>query len=152
MDFKYDQKGITLIELLVVILIVGILAAVAIPTYTSYMQRARRSDAKVALEQVRAAQEMWRAEKGTYATDGGGETAEARLQNTMGVPATTINNNYNWNFTVKTAILFTAQAVPVGSQASDSGGSLFIDQNGTKWSVKGGITYTYPNSNCGWTK
>jgi type IV pilus assembly protein PilE len=147
-----SNRGITLLELLVVIAIVGILAAVAVPMYSGYMQRARRSDAKVALEQVRAAQEMWRAERGTYATDGGGNTAETRLINTMGVPTTTINNNYTWNFTVKAATLFTAQAVPTGSQATDSGGTLFIDQFGTKWSVRGGITYTYPDPNCGWTK
>jgi type IV pilus assembly protein PilE len=146
-----SNRGITLIELLVVIAIVAILAAVAVPMYSGYMQRARRSDAKVALEQVRAAQEMWRAERGSYAIDSGA-TAEVRLQSTMGVPATTINNNYNWNFTVKTATAFTAQAVPTGSQASDSGGTLFIDQNGTKWSVKGVKTYTYPDPNCGWTK
>jgi type IV pilus assembly protein PilE len=147
-----SNRGITLLELLVVIAIVGILAAVAVPMYSGYMQRARRSDAKVALEQVRAAQEMWRAERGTYATDGGGNTAETRLINTMGVPTTTINNFYTWNFTVKTATAFTAQGVPTGSQATDSGGTLFIDQNGTKQSVKGGITYTYPDPNCGWTK
>jgi type IV pilus assembly protein PilE len=147
-----SNRGITLLELLVVIAIVGILAAVAVPMYSGYMQRARRSDVKVALEQVRAAQEMWRAERGTYATDGGGNTAETRLINTMGVPTTTINNFYTWNFTVKTATAFTAQGVPTGSQATDSGGTLFIDQNGTKQSVKGGITYTYPDPNCGWTK
>ena len=78
-----SNKGITLIELLVVILIVAVLAAVAIPGYRGYMQRARRSDAKVALEQVRAAQEMWRAERGSYAIDGGCNTAETRLQTTM---------------------------------------------------------------------
>ena len=152
MDFKYDQKGITLIELLVVIGIVAILAAVAVPMYSGYMQRARRSDAKVALEQVRAAQEMWRAERGSYATDVGGNTAETRLQTTMGAPATTINIYYTWSFTTKTTTLFTGQAVPTGSQATDSGGTLFIDQFGTKWSVRGGITYTYPDPNCGWSK
>lgn len=59
-----NQKGITLIELLVVVIIVSILAVIAIPTYNGYMLRARRSDAKTALEQLRAAQEMRRAEKG----------------------------------------------------------------------------------------
>ena len=80
-----DDQGITLIELLVVILIVGILAAVAVPSYNSYMVRARRADAKTILEQVRAAQEMWRAERGSYATDGGG-TAEAKVHNHDGGP------------------------------------------------------------------
>ena len=131
MDFKYDQKGITLIELLVVIGIVAILAAVAVPMYSGYMQRARRSDAKVALEQVRAAQEMWRAERGTYAIDGGGNTAETRLQTTMGAPAPTISPYYTWNFAAgHDATTFTAQAIPTGSQVGD--GTLTIDQNGTK--------------------
>jgi type IV pilus assembly protein PilE len=127
-DSNKSKKGITLIELLVVIVIVGILAAVAIPIYTNYLQRARRADAKTALEQVRAAQEMWRAEKGTYATDGGG-TAEAKLQTTMGAPPTTVGY-YNWSFAVKAATSFTAQAVPFGSQATD--GTLTIDQNAVK--------------------
>ena len=48
------------------IVIVGILAAIAVPMYTDYMRRARRADAKTALEQLRAAQEMRRAERGSY--------------------------------------------------------------------------------------
>jgi type IV pilus assembly protein PilE len=126
-----QEKGITLIELLIVIVIVGILAAVSVPLYTGYMQRARRSDAKVALEQVRAAQEMWRAEKGTYAVDAGGNTAETRLINTMGAPLTTISSYYTWNFAAgHDATTFTAQAIPTGSQVGD--GTLTIDQDGTK--------------------
>ena len=125
-----SEKGITLIELLVVIVIVGILAAIAVPTYTGYMVRARRADAKTALEQVRAAQEMWRAEKGSYATDFGGNTAQTRLQNTMGAPATQVGD-YTWAFTVKTATAFTSQATPnTARQAAD--GTLTIDHNGTK--------------------
>jgi len=142
-----NSKGITLIELLVVITIVGILAAIAIPVYTNYMQRARRADAKTALEQVRAAQEMWRAEKGGYATN------TAALQNTMGAPSATIGNYYTWNFSVQTSIAFTAQAIPQGSQTKDSGGTLRIDQDGTKTSQKGaGPIYTYPDPQCAWTR
>jgi type IV pilus assembly protein PilE len=127
---RYNNKGITLLELLVVIGIVGILAAIAIPSYNSYMVRARRADAKTILEQVRAAQEMWRAERGTYAVDGGGNTAETRLISTMGVTPNPVGD-YNWNFTVKTATTFTAQAVPnTTRQAGD--GTLTIDHFGTK--------------------
>ena len=124
------HKGLTLIELLVVILIVGILAAVAVPIYTNYMVRARRADAKTVLEQVRAAQEMWRAERGTYAINDGNGTAVAKLTNTMGVPASPVGD-YDWDFTVRTATTFTAQATPNSPrQAAD--GNLTIDQNGTK--------------------
>jgi type IV pilus assembly protein PilE len=119
------NRGLTLIELLVVIIIVGILAAVAIPGYRNYMQRARRADAKTALEQLRAAQEMWRAEKGSYST------VQAELQNTMGAPPTAISNYYTWQFSgTLNANTWTAQAVAIGSQATD--GDLFINYQGNK--------------------
>ena len=119
-----NKKGITLIELLVVIVIVGILAAIAIPVYNGYIQRARRADAKTALEQVRAAQEMWRAEKGSYSV------SVAELQTTMGAPPTSINAYYNWAFTATGAAAWTAQATALGSQFSD--GNLTINQDGVK--------------------
>ncbi len=126
-----SNKGLTLIELLVVMVIIGILAAIAVPLYTTNMQRARRSDAKTALEQVRATQEMWRAERGTYATDLGGISAQTRLQNTMGAPATAISTYYNWSLVAGyTGAAFTVQAVPTGSQVPD--GTITIDQNGQK--------------------
>ena len=113
----------TLIEVLVVVGIVGILAAIAVPIYTNYIQRARRADAKTALQQVRAAQEMWRAEKGSYSV------SVAELQNTMGAPATTISPFYAWSFVAgNNGTTFTAQAVPTGSQIPD--GTLTINQDG----------------------
>jgi len=119
-----NKKGITLIELLVVVVIVALLATIAIPVYTGYMQRARRADAKTALEQVRAAQEMWRAERGSYSTD------IAQLQNTMGAPLTAISPYYNWSFTATGATAWTAQATALGGQATD--GNLTINQDGVK--------------------
>jgi type IV pilus assembly protein PilE len=126
-------RGLTLIELLAVILIVGVLAAIAVPTYSNYIMRARRADAKTALEQIRGAQEMWRAERGTYAIDDGNGTAVAKLRTTMGAPNTTISNYYTWAFSAgPTATTFTAQATATGSQLSD--GWLAINQDGTKTS------------------
>ena len=119
-----SRRGFTLIELLVVIVIIGILAAIAIPMYTNSMQRARRADAKTALEQLRAAQEMRRAEQGGYSTD------LTELRTTWGVQANPVGD-YNLGWVTSNANSFTAQAAPfTARQLSD--GSLFIDNNGNK--------------------
>jgi len=93
------------------------------------MQRARRADAKTALEQFRAAQEMFRAERGSYSTD------VTQLRNTWGVPA--VSGDYNINFQgVPLANTFIAEAAPnTARQLSD--GSLFLDQDGRKWDKDG---------------
>jgi type IV pilus assembly protein PilE len=124
MNIKHDAKGITLIELLIVIVIVGILATIAVPIYRGYMQRARRADAKTSLEQVRAAQEMRRAEYGSYST------SIASLQTSWGGPGSRVGD-YDISFTVATATSFTAQAHPWTSRQT-SDGNLSINNQGTK--------------------
>ena len=63
-----QQRGVTLIELIVVMIIVGILAAVAIPTYRNYVMRSQRADAKDALLSLATAQEKYYLQCNTYAT------------------------------------------------------------------------------------
>jgi type IV pilus assembly protein PilE len=128
---RLNDHGITLIELLVVVAIVGILAAIAIPSYNGYLQRTRRTDAKVALEQVRAAQEMFRAERGRYANDGADGNAILVLQNSWGIQANPVGD-YALSFVVTNANTFSAEAAPnTARQAGD--GSLFINNRGEKW-------------------
>lgn len=66
MMIDLKQQGFTLIELMVVVAIVGILAAIAYPSYQDSVRKGRRSDALNALASVQLEQEKWRANHTTY--------------------------------------------------------------------------------------
>lgn len=61
-----SKRGFTLIELVVTVAILGILAGVAIPAYSSQMEKGRLADARSALSQNGLYMERWYADNGTY--------------------------------------------------------------------------------------
>jgi prepilin-type N-terminal cleavage/methylation domain-containing protein len=65
-----EESGFTLVELLVVMLILGLLAAIAIPSFFNQRDKARDADAKALARTAQTAME-------TYATDNGGSYASA---------------------------------------------------------------------------
>lgn len=62
------KRAFTLIELLVVVLIIGILAAVAVPQYNKAMEKSRFVQALTVVKALGNAQEMYYLENGFYAT------------------------------------------------------------------------------------
>lgn len=61
-----NKQGFTLIELMIVVAIIGILAAIAIPNFMSYQCKAKQSEAKSALGDIRTMQEVYFAEHDSY--------------------------------------------------------------------------------------
>jgi len=76
-----DESGFTLVELLVVMLIIGILAAIAIPSFFAQRDKATDTDAKSAARTAQTALE-------TYATDNGGSYASATPTDLENIEAT----------------------------------------------------------------
>jgi len=68
-DVLFYNAGFTLIELLVVVLIIGILAAVALPQYQKAVWRSRNVQLKTSIQSVRAAQDAYHIANGKYASD-----------------------------------------------------------------------------------
>ncbi|MCA9530065.1 MAG: prepilin-type N-terminal cleavage/methylation domain-containing protein [Myxococcales bacterium] len=62
--------GFSLIELMVVVIIVGVLAALAVPTFVNYIYKSRMSEATNFLGDIRQKQENYRSEFGQYANVG----------------------------------------------------------------------------------
>lgn len=67
------NAGFTLIELMISVIIVGILAAVAVPSFSSYVYRGRVSEAVTFLGQIRTRQEAYRSKFGQYCDVGGAD-------------------------------------------------------------------------------
>ena len=74
-NLKKYLNGFTLVEILIVVVIVGILAAIAIPTYYSYVKKGYATEAKTQLKSIVQAADMYYSERGEAAPDV--ETMEA---------------------------------------------------------------------------
>ena len=115
-------RGFTLVELMIVVAIVGILVAVAYPSYQDQVRKTRRADGKTALLQSVQVAERFFTQNNSYAG--------------APVAAASDEGHYNLAF-VGNATTFTITATPVGPQAADPCGALTINQANVKNSAGG---------------
>lgn len=128
------KGGFTLIELMIVVAIIGILAAVAYPTYTNSVRDARRADAKSALLQLAQSLEKFYSINYTYAGTGAGGNNGSPLSTVFAHTKTPFEGSatfYNLTLVV-TATSYTVTATPAGAQVGDKCGTLTLNQAGSK--------------------
>jgi type IV pilus assembly protein PilA len=68
MNKKKGEKGFTLVELLVVIVIIGILTAIALPSFLNQTAKAKQAEAKQKVSSILKTQQSWRTENASFAT------------------------------------------------------------------------------------
>jgi type IV pilus assembly protein PilE len=148
---RHEARGFTLVELLIAVVVVGILAAVAFPSFMDSIRKGRRSDAMQALNTVQQAQERYRSDNAVFAST---------LAALPGPPSATSPNGY---YTIalsgadSTGYTVTASAVTGKSQAADGDcaqlrvrvwrGNLYYSSD-----TVGGSTFTEGASNRCWAR
>ena len=125
------SKGFTLIELLITVAIVGIISAVAYPSYQSSIITSRRADAKAALVGFAQAMERYYTNNGSYkgAAEGDADTGSPTIYSTTS-PLDGSDVYYNLTIDSSSDSAYLLKADPVNSQDGD--GMLTISSTGLK--------------------
>lgn len=108
------ERGFTLVELMIVVVIVGILAAIAVPRFSLTSYRAKEKEADLILSQVYRMQEAYRAQYGEFAID-----QESLVLVGFAPPQTM--KHYEWTGEV---------ALPLCLTATDGAKDRGVDENG----------------------
>ena len=123
-----QARGFSLIELLIVITVVGLLLAVALPSYTRYVLRSHRSSAVTGVLDLASRQARYYTTNNTYTTS----------MTALGYPADPMpltdssNRYYDLSVASATATAFTVRAVPVYPQTKDTCGTYTYTDLGVK--------------------
>jgi type IV pilus assembly protein PilE len=125
-DWAKNSRGFTLIELMIVVAILGILAALALPSYQSYTERGDRASARSGLLEAQQFMERFYVANDAYNSDRAGNAA-ALPSRIASVPT----ESPKYTVAVETAVnAYTLTASPI--QVTEKCGDLTLTHTGVK--------------------
>jgi type IV pilus assembly protein PilE len=131
---KTKQSGFTLIELMITVVIVGVLTAIAVPSYSSYVVKGSRSAAQTQLLQLANLQEKIYLNSSQYsASVTNAYNGTAATANGLGSTGQTQDGRYNLSVVTPTGgQTYTISATPVAGKSQASDGTITINESGKK--------------------
>lgn len=128
------QSGFTLMELLITMTIVGILTAIAVPSYGAYVLRAARAEARAQMLEASQFMERYYAMNNRYDQNLTGTAVT--LPGALGQSPRSGTARYNLTLVANSLTRngYVLQAVPTGASATDKCGTLTISSTGVRGS------------------
>jgi type IV pilus assembly protein PilE len=146
-------SGFTLIEVMIVVAIVGILSAIAYPSYQEHVRSSRRADAQAALSELAQFMERRFTENNGYDLGPAGLDALDTLPFIRSPRDASVGTQfYDLTLTAIAANTFTLQAAPRPGGAQVGDGNMQLTATGTKsWDRNNDTDFGDPMENC-WRK
>lgn len=139
-----SRKGFTLTQIMIVVAIIGILVAIAYPSYNQHTQRVKRTDVQAEMMTIAQKLESRRIANGTYLNS---DSARNTIESIYGSSTSPQQGTplYTLAFTTLNATTWVLTATPITTAAQNGNGIICLNDQGQKFWQKAATTCNFSN-------